>query len=94
MGEWRYDLYKLDVTAGYCCRFSHMYAPCTQISIYQNGELVKTLTVSATTSGEPSPQSTVGRSDHDELKRGHQTYRLEDLAFLRSGDKGDSANIG
>lgn len=29
-----------------------------------------------------------------ELPCGRHTYRLEELAFTRSGDKGDSANIG
>lgn len=28
------------------------------------------------------------------LKKGDCTYRLEELAFTRSGDKGDTANIG
>lgn len=29
-----------------------------------------------------------------ELPSGPHSYRLEELAFTRSGDKGDSANIG
>lgn len=29
-----------------------------------------------------------------ELPCGRHTYRLEELAYTRSGDKGDSANIG
>lgn len=29
-----------------------------------------------------------------ELPSGRHSYRLEELAFTRSGDKGDSANIG
>ncbi len=29
-----------------------------------------------------------------DLPSGNHSYRLEDLAYLRSGDKGDTANIG
>jgi len=29
-----------------------------------------------------------------DLPSGPHTYRLEDLAYTRSGDKGNSANIG
>ena len=52
----------------------------------------------------PSPSSTsspssvaspiASESGDDHLKTGDMCYRLEELAFLRSGDKGDSANIG
>ncbi|KAG9347143.1 hypothetical protein JZ751_006070 [Albula glossodonta] len=31
---------------------------------------------------------------HDDLPIGPHSYRLEELAYTRSGDKGDSANIG
>ena len=29
-----------------------------------------------------------------DLRKGQCTYRLEQLAYLRSGDKGNTANIG
>ena len=39
------------------------------------------------------------RSDTDlqterPLKTGSRTYRLEDLAYTRSGDKGNNSNVG
>ena len=48
----------------------------------------------------PTADSGSGQQEHGEgregegLKRGECTYRLEELAYLRSGDKGNSANIG
>ncbi len=48
----------------------------------------------------PSPDSSHSTpsptpiNEPEDLKTGDMTYRLEELAFLRSGDKGNSANIG
>ena len=46
----------------------------------------------------PSVAGTVARSTDSKSEKkcveGTKTYRLEELAFLRSGDKGNSANIG
>uniref|UniRef100_A0A3B5Q6Y6 Si:ch73-132f6.5 n=1 Tax=Xiphophorus maculatus TaxID=8083 RepID=A0A3B5Q6Y6_XIPMA len=49
--------------------------------------------------GKPTQQSQVEAEESSfwflsDLPSGPHTYRLEDLAFTRSGDKGDSANIG
>lgn len=37
----------------------------------------------------PAPES-----DARPLRTGSNEYRLEELAYLRSGDKGDTSNIG
>ncbi|XP_067142774.1 uncharacterized protein [Centruroides vittatus] len=39
-------------------------------------------------------KSTVQIEKKNNVKTGTNTYRLEDLAYTRSGDKGDTANIG
>ena len=56
----------------------------------------------AKTQTYPSPSHTqspptvtpTASSDTDTPKTGDRSYRLEELAFLRSGDKGNSCNIG
>ncbi|OXB55108.1 hypothetical protein ASZ78_015611, partial [Callipepla squamata] len=67
-----------------------------QISLYLNGQYVETYEEDLTfTSDEPvsfDPPKT--DSELRDLPSGHHTYRLEDLAYTRSGDKGNSANIG
>ena len=40
------------------------------------------------------PESNVDESDSKVLKTGNMTYKLEQLAHARSGDKGNSCNIG
>ena len=45
------------------------------------------------TSSLSSDETTTATEPH-ELVTGRHSYRLEELAFLRSGDKGDSTNIG
>lgn len=40
------------------------------------------------------PNMQVFSGSFSDLPCGPHTYRLEDLAYTRSGDKGDSANIG
>lgn len=41
-----------------------------------------------------SEQEREGEKEGEELARGDCIYRLEQLAYLRSGDKGNTANIG
>ena len=77
----------------------HCYSliECCQISIHLNGEPVKTLDYSGHASGPTSQQSgqeAVREGERGELARGDCVYRLDQLAYLRSGDKGNTANIG
>ena len=65
-----------------------------QIDIHMNGEWVETYTPPTV------PTDKLGASQRDSvdtaetLPSGTNTYRLEDLAYTRSGDKGNHANIG
>lgn len=63
------------------------------ITLDVNGE-VKTLLY--TSPKEEVSEEPVGtkKDDGSPLERGQLSFRLEELAYLRSGDKGDSANIG
>ncbi|XP_056119560.1 uncharacterized protein LOC130096895 isoform X2 [Rhinichthys klamathensis goyatoka] len=70
-----------------------------EVHIHVNGELVETHreVVSDTSLAErhdPSLPSEEYRGNPTDLPSGPHTFRLEDLAYTRSGDKGDSANIG
>ena len=66
------------------------------MSIHLNGELVKTVDYSSSsgqaTTSQPGEER--GREGGEELARGDCIYRLDQLAYLRSGDKGNTANIG
>ena len=60
-----------------------------------NGEHVETfspVTVPTTTHADTWVPSTTGTGST--LPRGTNTYRLEDIAYTRSGDKGNNCNIG
>lgn len=61
-----------------------------------NGEHIETfhedLTFTQDTSASPNLPKRA--EDLRDLPSGSLTYRLEDLAYTRSGDKGNSANIG
>ena len=64
-----------------------------QIDISMNGEHVETFT------NPQVPMATNEGSTHSshkqtEVTKGSHTYRLEDLAYTRSGDKGNNCNIG
>ena len=67
------------------------------MKILLNGEEMET-----TPSATPTlPENLSGQSSEvkvDEkapfVRSGHNSYRLEQLAYLRSGDKGNTANIG
>ena len=64
--------------------------------MHLDGKPVKTLTSlpAPTTAESQSHGETVGGEASKKLDTGCHSYRLEQLAFLRSGDKGNSANIG
>ncbi|XP_074087673.1 uncharacterized protein LOC141519187 [Macrotis lagotis] len=67
-----------------------------KIDIHINGQHVETFQEDVTFTTDEFVSSDVPTRD-DELKdlpHGSLTYRLEDLAYTRSGDKGNSANIG
>ncbi|XP_068961690.1 uncharacterized protein [Petaurus breviceps papuanus] len=67
-----------------------------KIDIYINGQHVETFQEDFTFTTDEFVSPEVPEKD-DELKdlpHGSLTYRLEDLAYTRSGDKGNSANIG
>ena len=67
------------------------------MKITLNGEERET-TPSTTPSRQPdaSSESTEVKGDEKTtfVRSGHHSYRLEQLAYLRSGDKGNTANIG
>ncbi|XP_053716951.1 uncharacterized protein lratb.1 isoform X1 [Synchiropus splendidus] len=66
-----------------------------QVDVHMGGQLVESLlpTESHTPQEEASPSPSEEHPDSD-LPSGKHSYRLEELAYTRSGDKGDSANIG
>ncbi|XP_047242020.1 uncharacterized protein LOC124880739 isoform X2 [Girardinichthys multiradiatus] len=67
-----------------------------KVDIHVAGQLVQSLTEPDTP--EQKREEAPPTCDQDvpdaDLPSGPHTYRLEDLAYARSGDKGDSANIG
>ena len=65
-----------------------------QIDIHMNGEWVETYTPPPVATAEVSGSSGGPTDTITELAGGTTTYRLEDLAYTRSGDKGNNANIG
>ncbi|KAL2079341.1 hypothetical protein ACEWY4_025085 [Coilia grayii] len=69
-----------------------------KVDIHLNGELVETFTevtlASASKAALSSPPTSETPDTSTDLPSGPHNYRLEDLAYTRSGDKGDSANIG
>ncbi|KAK2541652.1 hypothetical protein Q9233_000558 [Columba guinea] len=67
-----------------------------QINLFLNGQHVETFEEDLTfTSDEVvSVDPPEISSELKDLPSGPHTYRLEDLAYTRSGDKGNSANIG
>uniref|UniRef100_A0A2D4N481 Uncharacterized protein n=3 Tax=Micrurus spixii TaxID=129469 RepID=A0A2D4N481_9SAUR len=67
-----------------------------KINIFMNGQHVETFQedisfTSDLTASHDEPQS---QEDFKDLPSGPHVYRLEDLAYTRSGDKGNTANIG
>ncbi|KAM6269828.1 uncharacterized protein LJ264_004250 isoform 2-T2 [Porphyrio hochstetteri] len=76
--------------------FFHYPKSNVQINLFLNGQHVEsfeedlTFTSDEVVSFDPPKIS----SELKDLPSGPHTYRLEDLAYTRSGDKGNSANIG
>ncbi|XP_051982615.1 uncharacterized protein LOC127643778 [Xyrauchen texanus] len=67
------------------------------VNIHLNGELVETHREEATDpllAERHDPSLNQEEYNHTDLPSGPHTYRLEELAYTRSGDKGDSSNIG
>lgn len=67
-----------------------------KVDVHVGGELVESFTEAEPDSPEEQEAPpTSEEEEHDkELPSGPHSYRLEELAYTRSGDKGDSANIG
>ncbi|XP_023821781.1 uncharacterized protein LOC101171779 [Oryzias latipes] len=66
------------------------------VDIHLGGKLVESLTEAEpdTPVRDEAPPTSAEDTPDTELPSGPHSYRLEELAFTRSGDKGDSANIG
>ncbi|XP_053271813.1 uncharacterized protein lratb.1 [Pleuronectes platessa] len=63
--------------------------------IHVDGQLVETLSEAELDKPElEAPPTTEDDAPERDLPSGRYSYRLEELAYTRSGDKGDSANIG
>ncbi|XP_060073298.1 uncharacterized protein LOC132553104 [Ylistrum balloti] len=76
--------------------FSYLY-PKDQLKldIHMNGEYAETfqpqsITTATYNTGSAEPET----AESSPLPGGNCTYRLSDLAYTRSGDKGNSANVG
>ncbi|XP_077445697.1 uncharacterized protein LOC144066198 isoform X2 [Stigmatopora argus] len=66
-----------------------------QIHIHVDGHLAESFSeAEAHTPHEEAPLPSDGEEVDLDLPSGPHCYRLEELAYTRSGDKGDSANIG
>nr|XP_008110152.1 PREDICTED: uncharacterized protein LOC103279026 isoform X1 [Anolis carolinensis] len=67
-----------------------------KIDIFMNGHHVETFEedLSFTSDAPISPEEQKIQEDMKDLPSGPHAYRLEELAYTRSGDKGNSANIG
>ncbi|XP_060754577.1 uncharacterized protein lratb.1 isoform X2 [Neoarius graeffei] len=69
-----------------------------KVNIHFNGELIETYRETACSSPEGLYASSHVPEQNlhvpTDLPSGPHSYRLEDLAYTRSGDKGDSVNIG
>lgn len=62
-----------------------------------DGKLVRTLNFDSTSDAMHDKAMNRGSESAEQVmdvRRGHHNYRLQELAYLRSGDKGDTANIG
>lgn len=66
-----------------------------KVNVHVGGELAESFTEAGPDTPEQEAPPTSAQDQPDaELPGGPHSYRLEELAFTRSGDKGDSANIG
>ncbi|XP_076580937.1 uncharacterized protein LOC143316959 [Chaetodon auriga] len=69
--------------------------PELKVDVHVGGELVESFTEEGPNTPEQEAPPTSAEDVPDaELPSGRHSYRLEELAYTRSGDKGDSANIG
>ncbi|XP_008323225.1 uncharacterized protein LOC103389552 [Cynoglossus semilaevis] len=67
----------------------------TKVDVHVNGELVESVSeVGPDTAVDEAPPTSAEDVPDTDLPSGPHSYRLEDLAYTRSGDKGDTANIG
>lgn len=74
--------------------FSFLYPKDSiDVDIYMNGEHKEKYQPESVPTAEYKPQSEDNKEEKP-LSKGNQSYRLEDLAFTRSGDKGNTCNIG
>ena len=66
------------------------------MKVLLNGEEVETTpSTTPTTTAETTESDDIETEENaTDLRKGQCTYRLEQLAYLRSGDKGNTANIG
>ncbi len=76
----------LDPSNGWICS--------QQVTVVVDDEVVKTEAYSSPAVPSEPPTPPDSTEEEGMPKRGNSCYRLEELAFLRSGDKGNSANIG
>ncbi|XP_047442375.1 uncharacterized protein lratb.1 isoform X2 [Mugil cephalus] len=67
-----------------------------KVDVHVGGELVESLSEAGPDSSEQdkAPPTSDEEAPDADLPSGPHSYRLEELAYTRSGDKGDSANIG
>uniref|UniRef100_A0A8P4KDD2 Uncharacterized protein n=1 Tax=Dicentrarchus labrax TaxID=13489 RepID=A0A8P4KDD2_DICLA len=66
-----------------------------KVDVHVGGELAESLAEAEPDAREQEAPPTSAEDAPDaELPSGPHSYRLEELAYTRSGDKGDSANIG
>ena len=70
--------------------------PVFQAEIFLNGEFAEEYICSTegTSAASPEPQESQDFDKDDAKSVEGREYNLSELAFLRSGDKGDTANIG
>ncbi|KAK7485930.1 hypothetical protein BaRGS_00022796 [Batillaria attramentaria] len=80
--------------------FSFLYPKSNvQVDLEMNGEFVETYTAPSAPTAEYltrayPPANGQGKDSSEQLPTGPCTFRVEDLAYTRSGDKGNEANIG
>lgn len=69
---------------------------CSQLSLHMNDQLVETYVAASVPTAE-YPHKTItqaSNTQNEAIDEGSFTFRVEDLAYTRSGDKGNTANIG
>ncbi len=64
------------------------------MSINVDGEEKQQTVYTAPAADEIQKETSTSQETDSQLKTGFHEYRLEQLAYLRSGDKGDTSNIG